>query len=70
MSLQAKRLKKLEHHLCACGHKALFIRPGWHDVVFREDHSLCFECYRATVNRERAARVARTRPLFLHWHAA
>jgi hypothetical protein len=70
MSLRAKRLKKLEHHFCACGHRALFARPGWHDVAFRADHPLCFECYRAMANRERTGKIAAAQGLLLPGLAA
>ncbi len=62
MSLNAKRLRKSSRHVCACGHRAVFVRPGWRDVAAADDHPLCFECFRALKNRARAAKMMRLSP--------
>jgi hypothetical protein len=57
MSLGARRMRKSERHLCSCGHKALYDRPGWGDIAFRKDHPLCFRCHASVRSASRAVTV-------------
>jgi hypothetical protein len=52
------RTRRLERHVC-CGcrqHPARFRFRG--EVRADRDHNLCFRCYRAEVNRQRARLMA------------
>jgi hypothetical protein len=54
----ARRLRRQERHVCReCrNHPARFLYRG--EVRADRDHTLCFRCYRAEVNRQRARRLA------------
>ena len=45
MSLNARREQRSNHRLCGCGRRALFVRPGRHEVAYRRDHPLCPGCW-------------------------
>ena len=54
----ARRLRQPPRHVClGCRrHPARFRYRG--EVRADRDHTLCFRCYRAEVNRQRARRMA------------
>ena len=54
----ARRLHRNERHVCLeCRtQRALFRYRG--EVRADRDHTLCFRCYRAELNRQRARRMA------------
>jgi hypothetical protein len=60
MSRSAERLSRKDRALCACGHRAVFFRPGMAGdaVLHRRDHPLCFRCWRAATSSERARQMA------------
>jgi hypothetical protein len=57
MSLNADKLVKRNRHLCACGHRAVFVRPSSGRVAWRRDHDLCPRCWQASVASARARRL-------------
>lgn len=60
MSQSARRLTRRERAACACGHRAVFIKPGSRGraVAARRDHPLCSRCWRAERTSERARQMA------------
>ena len=65
----ARRLRRHERHVCrGCrNHPARFRYRG--EIRADRDHTLCFRCYRAEVNRARARRLSEVRtppPLKMH----
>jgi hypothetical protein len=57
MSFSAKRSLRAARRRCACGRKALFIRPSSGHLAWRRDHPLCIRCYAALLDRVAAARL-------------
>ncbi len=69
-----REVKRVRALCAACrARKALFKYRG--DVRADRDHTLCFECYRAQVNRARARRLSESQALstssaYAHGHGA
>jgi hypothetical protein len=53
VSMMVRRLRTARRR-CACGHRAVFRRPGGLGVRGRDDHPLCARCYRSAMDRARA----------------
>lgn len=54
MSMNAQKLLKRNRRLCACGTRALFVRPSNGHVAWRRDHDVCGRCWRAFLESEHA----------------
>jgi hypothetical protein len=62
MSWVARRLSRKSRTICACGHRALFVKPHSRGrVTTRRDHPLCIRCWRAATSREKARQMAAAR---------
>lgn len=61
MSWNARRQRRSDRHLCGCGHRALYLRPGGRGVAFRRDHPLCGMCFGRLLDHELAEQLARRR---------